>query len=100
MNEIENSIAGRGPDGGRIDNALNRTLLPWEKLTDTERIERMRDVVKSLQREIRLIRVETNRTSDIARNHIHSSDGRVMVEPGYDNVGGSLCDPKAEAGWF
>lgn len=51
----------------------------WDELTDTQKIERLRGVVKFLDESLARERVRNTRFHEYLRKHMHAADGSVVV---------------------
>ena len=72
LNYMENKIENPGVE--------NKYIAPknWAEISDSEKIERIREVVKGLERVVGNLRMENNRLFTILEKHSHS-DGIIKI---------------------
>lgn len=87
MNQAQGGLIGMG-EGPRRDKN-------WDELDDAERVERMREVVKRLQRQVEAQAVVIGRLEE----HTHAGDGSLLI-PLRNRHG--LCEGSYRRGeeWF
>ena len=61
------------------EEALERTRMPWEEITETERIERLRYIIKQEQNRNGELSQEISELRDLIRRHRHGDDHEVLV---------------------
>ena len=81
---------------------INRGRLPWCDITDAEKVERLRVLLKCTQETINRLKERLYKSEQIANEHQHGADGAVLVRAGRDygmpNCVTELCQPGKE--WF
>ena len=81
---------------------INRGRLPWCDITDAEKVERLRVLLKCTQETINRLKERLYKSEQIANEHQHGADGAVLVRAGRDYGGSSCpteqCQPGKE--WF
>lgn len=58
---------------------LERARMPWEEITDSERIERLRCIIKQDQNRIGKLSQEISELRDLIRRHRHGDDHEVLT---------------------
>lgn len=69
--------------------------MPWEELTDSQRIERLRYIIKQEQNQTGKLRQEINELRDLIRRHRHGDDHEVLTPAsmvGRGTVNGRCCE--------
>ena len=59
--------------------AQERARMPWEEITETERIERLRYIIKQEQNRNGKLSQEISELRDLIRRHRHGDDHEVLV---------------------
>jgi hypothetical protein len=72
--------------------------MPWQELPDAQKIERMREIVKRLMRQVE--RLERN--ARVLRRHSHNATGEVVVSFGdhYDGEPEASVKSEFKGEWF
>ena len=75
---------------------------PWVKTSSDEKIERLREVIKKLQRQLNMERTERNKFSSKFFSHQHHNGEIIQKMPTYDcNGGETMCaKPDPEKVYF
>lgn len=60
----------------------------WEELNDSERIDRLREVIKNLQRQVGISQINIRKMTDNFKNHSHL-DGKIVIS--YNEYSGNTC---------
>lgn len=58
---------------------IPRARLPWAEITDAERVQRLREVIKCDQASVAALRREVAELRDILMRHRHGSDNELLV---------------------
>ena len=81
---------------------VNRERLPWCDITDAEKVERLRMLLKRTQETIGRLEERLYESEYIVNQHQHGADGTVLVRAGRDcgrpMCGAEQCQPDKE--WF
>lgn len=73
----------------------------WEKLSDSEKIERMREIIHSLTSQIYSNRDKTEKNRTDLLNHRHDIHGEVLQKmPLYENLGGVAKSNNPTSNYF
>jgi len=79
-----------------------RERLPWCDITDAEKVERLRVLLKRTQKTIERLEERLYDSEQTANKHQHGADGAVLVRAGRDYgrpmCGTEQCQPGKE--WF
>lgn len=66
---------------------LERARMPWEEITDSERIERLRYIIRQDQNRIGKMQRELDELRDEIREHRHGNDDKVLLPASMRNRG-------------
>jgi hypothetical protein len=72
------------PYPGELNPQIKREKY-WQELTDTEKIERMREIVKRQESLLGSLLDRISRVKDILSTHSHDRDGRIMKILSYED---------------
>ena len=71
----------------------SRKRLPWSEITDDERIERMREMIKGMSRSAQHSNEKLYGVERVINKHQHGATGEVLIpaDNRYDNPLGGIC---------
>lgn len=83
--------------------AVPRDLLPWSEITESERQERLRTIIKRQQEAHNRQSQEINELRELVLNHRHGADDTLLIPAGRRSGGGLCCEAsnvKPGQEWF
>lgn len=95
------SEIGRGQERTTIE--VPRERLPWAEITESERLERLRTIIKREQQDRARVREEMGELREMVLNHRHGEDNTLLIPAGRRNNGGMCCEQeniKPGQEWF
>lgn len=86
----------------QVERPVNRERLPWCDITDAEKVERLRVILKRTQDAMGRMEERLYETEQITNKHQHGPDGSVLIRAGRGvgrlTCGAEQCQPGKE--WF
>ena len=83
--------------------AVPRERLPWSEITESERQERLRVIIKREQEARNRLSQEISELRELVLNHRHGADDTLLVPAGRRSGGGLSCEQasvKPGQEWF
>ena len=82
----------------QLNTEIPAERLPWSEITDAERIERLREIVKGMSRSAEHGNRKLCRVEDTVNKHQHGPAGEVLTPAQrHDNYLGGICSGSEKA---